>query len=184
MGKYSFYINSLTFFGFRVLLVLGVFLYRAKGWGGGRLTKMLPGRQTHFREFFWEPFGENTFSKVHPKINRSFLKNMLYFDNAVWNLGNLFNEHNRTWGVCPTEKSFRVMLCSHAVGYHWWYFCQDGRWSLYLTLWLRRFSTWPCEIMWSLSLPINIFSTVSLVHIIYKWFLCFIWLPWDNSYDS
>ena len=50
MEKYCFYINSLTFFGFCVLLALGVFYIGQKD--GGRRTKILPGRQTHFGEFF------------------------------------------------------------------------------------------------------------------------------------
>jgi len=33
---------------------------------GGKLTKILPARQTHFWEFFGQPFGENTFSKNTP----------------------------------------------------------------------------------------------------------------------
>ena len=32
----------------------------------GRLTKILPARQTHFGDFFGQPFGENTFSTNAP----------------------------------------------------------------------------------------------------------------------
>ena len=44
------YINSLTFFGFCVLLALGIFNMGQKD--VGRLTKILPARQTNFGEFF------------------------------------------------------------------------------------------------------------------------------------
>jgi len=40
---------------------LGVFYIGQED--GARLTKILPGRQTHFLEFFWAPFGENTCPK-------------------------------------------------------------------------------------------------------------------------
>jgi len=40
--------------------------------GRGRLSKILPARQTHFWEFFGQPFGQNTFSKNAPPPNRSF----------------------------------------------------------------------------------------------------------------
>ena len=45
-----FHINSLSFVGVRVVLALGVFYIGQNG--GGRLTKILPAKQTHFGEFF------------------------------------------------------------------------------------------------------------------------------------
>ena len=54
-------IISLSFSGFCVLLAFGVFNIGQKD--GAWLTKILPARQTHFWEFFGQPFGENTFSK-------------------------------------------------------------------------------------------------------------------------
>jgi len=67
--KYVFYISSLSFFGFCVLLALGGFNIGQKGGG----NYFLPARQTHFGEFCWAPFGGNTFSENAPNKKRSYL---------------------------------------------------------------------------------------------------------------
>ena len=41
--------------------------------GRGRLTKILLAKQTHFWEFFGQPFGKNTFWENAPTTNRSSL---------------------------------------------------------------------------------------------------------------
>jgi len=66
--KYGILYIIFVFFGFCLILALGVFNIGQKGCG--MLTKILPARQTHFWEFFWAPFGENTFSKNASPPNR------------------------------------------------------------------------------------------------------------------
>ena len=80
MGKYFVYINYGTPFGFCVLSALEVFYIGQKG-GGGRPTKILPARQTHFGELFWAPFGENPFSKNAPtnKIGHLFGTSVIFY---------------------------------------------------------------------------------------------------------
>jgi len=59
--------------------------------GRGRLTKILPARQTYFWEFFGQPFGENTFSENAPpprQISR-FNSNFGYF--LIWNTMGIFS---------------------------------------------------------------------------------------------
>ena len=60
-----FNINSRSFFGFCLILALRGCNIGQKN--GGRLTKTMPARQTHFGEFFGQPFGESTFSKNVPQ---------------------------------------------------------------------------------------------------------------------
>ena len=60
---FSFYINSQSFFGFCLTWALGGVNIGQKI--GGRLTKILPARQTHFGGCFPQPFGGNTSSKKH-----------------------------------------------------------------------------------------------------------------------
>ena len=52
-----------VFFGFCLIWALAGSNIGQKT--GGRLTKILPARQTHVWEFFGQPFGETTFSKKH-----------------------------------------------------------------------------------------------------------------------
>ena len=47
------------FFGCCLIWALGGCNIGQKG--GGRLIKILPARQTHFGDFFGQPFGKNTF---------------------------------------------------------------------------------------------------------------------------
>jgi len=49
------------YFSDLALWALGVFNIGQKG--GGRPTKILPARQTHFWELFGQPVGKNTFSR-------------------------------------------------------------------------------------------------------------------------
>jgi len=53
-----------VFFGFCFIWALGGFSIGEKD--GGRLTKILPAKQTYFWEFLGQPFGENTFPKSDP----------------------------------------------------------------------------------------------------------------------
>jgi len=71
------FINYRTFFDFCVSWALGGLNIGQKG--GGMLTKLLPGRQTPFGEFFRAPFGENTFSKSALKTISSFFEEICQF---------------------------------------------------------------------------------------------------------
>jgi len=63
------YINSRSFVGFCVIWALGGSNIGKKK--GGRVTKIVPARQTHFGEFFGQSFGEITFSINNNAPNKS-----------------------------------------------------------------------------------------------------------------
>ena len=78
---FVFFVDSRSFFGFCLIWALGGSNIGQKT--GGRLTKILPARQTHFGGFFGQPFGEKTFSeKCTPKENRSFQISVSIFNVA------------------------------------------------------------------------------------------------------
>ena len=54
---------------FRILPYMGVgrLWYTCRAKTGGRLTEILPAKQTHFWRFVCQPFGENTFSGNAPQ---------------------------------------------------------------------------------------------------------------------
>ena len=80
--KNIFYISSRTFSDFVCLWALGVFYLGQKT--GGRLTKILPARQTHFVEFVCQPFGETTFSQQQKTRNgnSNFNGNILWLEGS------------------------------------------------------------------------------------------------------
>ena len=61
---------------FRILPYMGV----------GRLTKSLPAMQSHFWEFFGQPFGENKFSKNASQQNCHFNKKAVILIELTWGL--------------------------------------------------------------------------------------------------
>jgi len=88
------YINSLSFSDFALY---GRWEGLMKGKRrAGRLTKILPARQTHFGKFFRQPFGENTFSQnalppPPPQQNKLFLENKTLYRKSITMVCSLAN---------------------------------------------------------------------------------------------